>query len=477
MSRESSEVLLKNFESARIYNDFCRDLPIVDYHCHLKPDEIYKDVRYENLTQLWLAKDHYKWRLMRANGIEEERITGCASDQEKFYAWAETIQRCIGNPVYQWTQMELERFFGITTILTRETAPMIWQKASEMLQKDEMSARGLIDASRVLLIGTTDDPRSDLKWHRLLAEDPNFSTRVIPTMRVDSLLRVEDSEIFEVIESDGKINCRTLSEYLCWIETRIAYFDDQGCRSVDLGIGAVLFREVVSDPKATFVKLRQKDAKVSAIELADLKTTLVMEIIKRIAEKGWVFQLHFGALPSVNQEARRRLGTGTGFDTIADQGSVAEGLLFLFNRLNNQGCLPKTVLYNIDGNKNQVSESILAAFQANEEGIKGKMQHGPAWWFQDTLQGNRRQLEDFAEQGILMNFIGMTTDSRSFLSYARHDYFRRILCDLLSEWIEAGLMPKDDRLIKEFLEAVCWKNAADYFSRPGDSELTLSAGN
>lgn len=453
--------LLSSETSRRIYNEFSSDLPIVDYHCHLKPDEIYKNVKFENITELWLKRDHYKWRLMRANGIDEQLITGEGSDKEKFFAWAETIERCIGNPLYHWAHMELKTFFNIDEPLSRATAEAIWTKTNQQLGERGLGALDFIKQSNIRVIGTTDHPLSTLEEHNKIARQA-FDFQVVPTFRLDNLLKIDDNEWFEEIKTSFGIEIKQFSEYLSFVQDRIDYFDCHGCKSADLGVGLLEWRPIETDTKESFSRMREGHS-VSSKELTDIQTNLLQEILELLHEKSWVFQLHFGAIGSINNSARKRLGTGTGFDMIIDQGNTTEPLIYLFNELNNRGVLPKVILYNIDGTKNNIIESVLACFQENDKNIRGKMQHGPAWWFQDTLRGNRRQLEDLAEQGILMNFIGMTTDSRSFLSYVRHDYFRRILCDCLGTWVENGEMPNDDRLIRSFIENVSYKNALDYF--------------
>ncbi|MDR2977670.1 MAG: glucuronate isomerase [Streptococcaceae bacterium] len=462
---ENENFLLKNAEAARIYERFCKGLPIVDYHCHLKSYEIYKNVKFRNITELWLSKDHYKWRLMRANGIDEARITGSASEKEKFFAWAETIERCPGNPLYHWTHMELSEFFDITLPLNSKNAPLIWEKVNQQLGNQGLGARDFISKSNVISIATTDHPLSHLEYHKKIAAS-DFGVQVIPTFRMDNVLRVEKTSWFDEISASYQRNFSYLEEYLLFIKERIDFFDHLGCRSTDLGMGTLDWTPIQTEPENTFSQIR-KGGKVSKLEMADLKTFILIELLGYISEKDWVFQLHFGAVGSVNEESKERLGLGKGFDTVTEQGNVSAPLLFLFNQLDRRKSLPKTILYNIDGAKNVVTESVMACFQNNEEAVRGKMQHGPAWWFQDTLRGNQRQLEDLAEQGILMNFIGMTTDSRSFLSYVRHDYFRRLLCSLLGTWIEAGEMPKDDDLIQRFIEDVCYKNALNYFKLEG----------
>lgn len=453
--------MLKNPIAVEIYEEFSKDCPIVDYHCHLKPDEIYQNKKFENITEAWLAKDHYKWRLMRANGIEEKFITGDASDKEKFFAWAKTIERCIGNPLYHWTHMELQQFFDIDLPLNQNTAEEIWNAANEKLGKNGLGAQDFIRMSKVSLIGTTDSPLSSLELHQKIRETIT-DFKVVPTFRIDQVINIENITVFAQIEKEFSIKVDRLDKYIGFLSSRVEYFDSMGCKAVDYGPGPLNWSEITTDPAKTFEKLYQSQT-VDEKALGDLKLHLLEEVLTLIQKKNWVFQLHYGAVGSVNNEAKKRLGTGTGFDMIMEQGNITESLLVLFNHLNDKRVLPKTILYNIDGTKNNPTETLMACFQDNEMGIRGKIQHGPAWWFQDTLRGNRRQIEDLSEQGILMNFVGMTTDSRSFLSYARHDYFRRILCDCLGTWVENGEMPNDKELLKNFILDVNYRNAQNYF--------------
>ncbi|WP_265456523.1 glucuronate isomerase [Enterococcus sp. HY326] len=460
---QTENFLLRNPFSIRIYHEFAKKTPVIDYHCHLKPNEIYNNRKYANLTELWLQKDHYKWRLMRANGIPEKCISGNASDKEKFLAWVETIERAPGNPLFQWSHMELEMYFGINLSINKKNAELIWEKANAQLGKLGYGARDFIHQSNVHLIGTTDNPLSSLEYHQKLAQESAKVFTVVPTLRLDNFFEISDNNFFADIYQLSGFRCESLENYLAFVGKRIHFFLKNGCRSADLGLVHTNWQAITTNPASTYTKMR-KGKEVNQIEKQDLNTYLLIEIMKMIYQVDWVLQLHIGAAASVNQEAVKRLGKGTGFDSIIDQGNLASSLLYLFNEVNNQHSLPKVILYNIDGTKNVVLESIMACFQDNEAGIKGKIQHGPAWWFQDTLRGNRRQLADLAEQGILMNFIGMTTDSRSFLSYARHDYFRRILCDCLGNWIEAGEVPDDDDFIQEFIESIAYRNALDYFN-------------
>ena len=453
--------LLHKGDAKYIYERFLKGIPIVDYHCHLKPEEIYENKKFKNLTELWLEKDHYKFRLMRANGIDERRITGDASDYDKFLAWVETLEGCIGNPLHHWSHMELSQFFGVNEWITRENAPRIWEKVNAKLGEQGLGARDFITRSNVKVIGTTDQPLSLLEHHQQLKE-MNLPFEVVPTFRLDAALILDDARYFAQIKTQFGVEINTLNEYLDFLKTRIMYFNELGCRAADFGVGYLAYTTDLSNPTDIFLALRAGQV-VTKEQLDGLKRHILLEIISEIKKQDWVFQLHFGAVGSVNEKAKGRLGAGTGFDTIMDQSEVAMSLLNLFNQLNNRGILPKTVLYNIDGTKNNVTQSIMACFQDNEEGIKGKIQHGPAWWFQDTLRGNKRQIQDLAEQGIIMNFIGMTTDSRSFLSYARHDYFRRILATCIDEWIESGEMPKDETFIQRFTQAIAYKNAHIYF--------------
>lgn len=459
-----NDFLLKHEESKTIYKTFSEKLPIYDYHCHLKADDIYKNRAFSNISQIWLEKDHYKWRLMRSNGIQEKYITGNATDKEKFLAWAKTIERSMGNPIYHWVHMELEQVFGIKLPLNHKNADLIWEQANEQLGENGIRARDLIHKFSVKLIATTDQPLSDLHYHQLLREENN-DFEVIPTLRVDALVMLT-KEFLEMMGSHFGSSPKTLRAYLEQVDKIFDYFDKNACRSVDLGLPSINFKTISTDCQATFEKI-ESGTEISLFEQNDLQTYLTQEIMKRVFHKDWVFQLHFGAIGSVNENAKSRLGTGTGFDTMIDQDNISSPLIYLFNTLNNQNQLPKTILYNIDGSKNNVLQTVIGCFQENEQGIRGKIQHGPAWWMQDTLRGNRAQLLDLAEQGILMNFVGMTTDSRSFLSYVRHDYFRRILCDVIGEWVHYGEIPNDSELIQEMIEDICYKNAISYFRLNG----------
>lgn len=463
----SENIILSSELSKDIYQQFCQRLPIYDYHCHLKAEDIYTDKTFRNITELWLSKDHYKWRLMRANGIDEFYITGNASDKEKFFAWAKTIERSIGNPMYHWVHMELKSVFNIEKLLTEETASYIWDKTNELLGANGITCRDLINQFSVKLIGTTDQPLSLLTYHQLLMEETT-EFKVIPTLRVDSLINLNGTFINKVIERFNQ-PILTLADYLDALDKIFDYFDYHGCQSVDLGLGKIYFQSIQTEVELTFLKLLDKK-NLNQLELMDLQTYLTLEIARRTYHKNWVFQMHFGAIGSINQQAKQTLGVGTGFDTIVEQDDITSPLMFWFNELNSQNKLPKVILYNIDGTKNNSVQTVMACFQGNKQGIRGKIQHGPAWWFQDTLLGNKRQLESLAEQGILMNFVGMTTDSRSYLSYVRHDYFRRILCNLLADWIRNKEIPNDRHLIAKFIEDICYKNTIYYFNLDGEND-------
>lgn len=455
------KIFLNNSTSVEIYNRFAKEIPIVDYHCHLKAKDIYDNIQFNNISEVWLSNDHYKWRLMRANGIDEKYITGCGSDKDKFEAWAETIERSIGNPLYHWTHMELSRYFDIHYPLTHENYESVWNQCNLIIQQKKMTPRFFISKSKVNYIGTTDDPFSDLKYHEYLRKENNHFV-VIPTLRLDKIVKPTFDFLVELTKKYSH-NINTLDDYLDFIFERFDFFKKNDCHSVDLGLERLEMKSFNKETDDIYLKLYNGEV-LNTNEREELESKIVVKIMEKVYELDWVMQLHVGAEGSVNNRSKIDLGVGKGFDTIKDQNDIADNLLRLLNILNDDKKLPKLIYYNIDGNLNTVIQSILACFQFNEKGIKGKMQQGPAWWFQDNFEGNSKQLLNLSEQGTLMNFIGMTTDSRSFLSYVRHDYFRRILCNILGGWIEEGTMNGDPKFVRNLLEAICYNNAINYFN-------------
>ena len=464
----SDDFLLSTPTACRLYHEAAAGMPIIDYHCHISPKEIYEDLHFENIAQAWLAGDHYKWRLMRSNGVEEYYITGAAPEREKFQKFAETLPRAIGNPMVHWCHMELKNYFGYTGVLNGETAQQVWDLAAEKLRQQDMGVRGLIAQSNVCMIGTTDDPCDDLRWHKLIAEDPTIAVKVLPSFRPDKALNLDKPGWREYIARLSEISeteITGLDSLEKALEKRIEYFAAHGCRASDHGLDKVDYvsasRTVVND----IITHVLAGGHATAQEASAVRSALLTFCAAQYAKRGMVMQLHYNAIRNPNTHALRTLGPDTGFDCIGPNDST-RALAALLDDLYQADALPKMVLYSLDGGDNAFLDCLIGAFQGTE--IAGKLQHGSAWWFNDHLQGMRDQLISLANLSILGNFIGMLTDSRSFLSYARHEYFRRILCELIGGWVENGEYPDDWATISGLVRDICAGNALRYFSLADD---------
>ena len=451
------DFLLSTETAKHLYHDVAAGLPIIDYHCHLDPREIWEDRRFENLTQLWLGGDHYKWRLMRSAGVDERYITGDATDREKFRKWAETLALAIGNPLYHWSHLELKNYFGYEGVLNGDTAEEVWQLTGEKLKT--MSARQMIVDSKVRALCTTDDPADSLEWHRKLAADPSFGVRVLPSFRPDRALGIQKPDYLDYLKRLGEI--QSFAALVDVLKDRLAYFVSLGCRVADHGLAAVPYAPATGAEIEAIFQKRLSGAMPTALEERQFKTALLLALGREYHRLGVVMQLHFGVIRDLSKRVYHALGPDAGVDAIGDAPSVAELAAFL-NALDEQDELPKTILYSLNPNDNAALVSVMGAFQTGE--AVGKLQHGSAWWFNDHRRGMRDQLTTLAAEGYLAGFVGMLTDSRSFLSYARHEYFRRILCDLLGAWVENGEYPNDAQALKMIVEGVCYKNAERYFS-------------
>ncbi|MEH7093577.1 glucuronate isomerase [Neobacillus vireti] len=455
--------LLNSKTAVKLYENAAAEAPIFDFHCHLDPKEVWENKSYETITQIWLGGDHYKWRTMRMHGIGERYITGDASDWEKFEKWAETVPHLIGNPVYHWTHLELKMFFGIDKVLSPETAREIWEECNEKLQKPEFSARGLIERSNVKFIGTTDDPISTLEYHQLLKNDETFNSMIAPTFRPDGALFIErptfKSWIEKLADVSG-IKTDSLDGFLAALNQRVEYFHEHGGRASDHDIQKMEYVETTKQEVEVIFNKRVSGEQLSNQELIAYRIFLLKELGKMYAEKHWVMQLHMGAMRNNNTRMKELLGTDVGFDSVGEA-NMAEGLSRFLDSLDQINALPRTVLFNL----NQKDNVVLAGMMGNfyEEGIPGKVQLGSGWWFVDHIDGMERQMKDFANVGVLSHFIGMLTDSRSFLSYARHDYFRRILCNILGDWVEKGLAPNDLKHMEKMVRNICYDNAEHFF--------------
>jgi len=457
--------LLETPSGIRLYHEYARDLPIIDYHTHLPPQQIASDHRFANMTELWLAGDHYKWRAMRANGVPERYCTGDASDWEKFEKWAETVPRLLRNPLYHWTHMELKRPFGICDrLFGPETARSIWEECNARLQEPEFSCRGLLRQMKVLLLCTTDDPIDSLEAHAQIAADKSFEIQVLPTFRADRALGIENirawNEYLDRLGEASGMRVATYEDLVQALRVRHDFFHARGCRISDHGL-EMMYAEEYSPSEVEGIFRRAREGHVvDPQEARKFKSALLHDLAIMDWEKGWVQQFHLGALRNVNSRAYERLGPDTGFDSIAD-GEIARPLARFFDRLEREGKLAKTIVYNLNPAVNEVVATMLGNFQ--DGSVPGKMQYGSAWWFLDQKDGIERQLETLSNQGVLANFVGMLTDSRSFLSYVRHEYFRRILCNVLGREMDSGLLPRDFDLVGGIVRDICYNNAARYF--------------
>ncbi|AQR97330.1 MULTISPECIES: glucuronate isomerase [Clostridium] len=457
--------LLSNETAIDLYHNYAKNMPIIDYHCHIDPKEIYENKKFENITEVWLYGDHYKWRAMRCNGIEEKYITGDANDYDKFLAWSRTIPMSIGNPLYHWTHLELQRFFGIYEPLDEDTAPMIWEKANKLLRENGFRARDLIRKSNVEAICTTDDPTDTLEYHIKLKEEKDFNVNVLPTFRPDKGIEIGQEGFVhwvKKLEEVSEVNIGNYDEFLKALDSRVRFFHSVGCRIADHGIDGVVVYSDTSKEEASaiFIKALRGEA-VSIDEEKKYKTYTLIHIFKLYHELGWVMQLHIAALRNNNTKMFEKIGANAGFDSINDE-SIAYPLSRLLDSVDKENSLPKTILYSLNPKDNYILGTMIGNFQG--DGIPGKIQFGAAWWFNDNKDGMIEQMKALANLGTFGRFIGMLTDSRSFLSYTRHEYFRRIACNLIGEWVENGEIPRNMKLLKTIVEGICYNNAKEYFS-------------
>ncbi|MCD7743684.1 MAG: glucuronate isomerase [Lachnospiraceae bacterium] len=457
------DFLLETGMARHLYHDYAEPMPIVDYHCHISPREIYEDRKFDNITQVWLGGDHYKWRQMRSNGVEERFITGDASDREKFQKWAETLELAIGNPLYHWSHLELQRYFGYTSHLCAETAQEVWDLCNEKLQSPDMSARNLILQSNVKVVCTTDDPVDFLEWHKKLAEDEGFPVKVLPAWRPDKAMYIEKPDYPEYIKGLEAVSGRTITGFSSLLEAlcvRMDFFAALGCRVSDHGLAYVPYQPASDAEVDAIFRKRMAGGDVTAEDCAKFTTAFLINMGKEYSRRGWVMQLHYGVKRDNDKRRFGLLGADTGFDSIGSAGPVSELADFL-NALALTDELPKTILYSLNPNDNAAIGTIIGCFQ--DSSCVGKIQHGSAWWFNDHKRGMQDQLTSLASLGLLGNFIGMLTDSRSFLSYTRHEYFRRILCNLIGGWVENGEYPDDENVLKKIIEGISYQNAMNYF--------------
>ena len=460
----NADFLLKSETAKTLYHNYAEKMPIIDYHCHINPMEIYEDKHYNSITEVWLGGDHYKWRAMRSCGVPEYYITGDASPAEKFRKWAEAIPNLIGNPLYHWTHLELQRYFGITEPLNGDNAMEIYEKCNAILAQPDMSARGIIRKSGVQLICTTDDPVDDLRAHELLAADPTSPAVVLPAFRPDKAMRA-DKETFPAyiarLEQVVGYPIVTMADMRRALLDRIAYFADHGCRVSDHGMDFCFCVEADEDTLNDILARAKAGQVITRDEQLAYHTALLIAVGKEYARRDWVCQYHFGCLRDNSRKMFRKLGPDTGFDSMNDAANAA-GLAGLLGTLEDADALGKTILYSLNPSDNGIIGSIMGAFQADSP-IPGKIQQGSAWWFNDHKPGMEAQMVSLMSLGAMGTFNGMLTDSRSFLSYTRHEYFRRILCNLFGQLVEDGEYPADMKTLGKMVENISYNNTLHYF--------------
>lgn len=459
----TQDFLLSNEVARRLYHQFATSQPILDYHCHLSPRDIAENRQFANLFEIWLEGDHYKWRAMRANGVPEKYITGDAAPYEKFLAWARTVPYTLRNPLYHWTHLELQRYFGIHELLDETSAPAIWERANAALQK--LTAHAILQKFKVEVVCTTDDPTDDLRHHRAIAQS-NLATRVFPAFRPDKVLAIDGPDFaawVDKLSAAANVEIRDLSTFLTALRKRHDDFHSLGCRLSDHGLNqcyATPCAERVA--AAIFTKAREREA-ITQDEHTQFASFMMLFFGRLDAEKGWTKQLHLGALRNVNTAARQKLGADTGYDAIGDF-SQAEHLSAYLDLLAKENALPQMILYNVNPADTFQFATLTGSFQDGER--PGKIQYGSAWWFLDQKQGITAQLDALSNVGLLSRFIGMVTDSRSFMSYPRHEYFRRVLCDLIGQDVALGEVPDDDALLGRLIQDICYRNAKQYLQLP-----------
>lgn len=457
------DFLLSTDTAKELYHNFAEKMPIIDYHCHIQPREIAEDRRFENITQIWLEGDHYKWRQMRANGVEECYITGDAPDREKFQKWAETLEMAIGNPLYHWSHLELRRYFGYSGILKGDTAQEVWELCNRRLKEASMSARNLIKQSNVRVLCTTDDPVDDLKWHKRIRKDESFDVQVLPTWRPDKILHIEKSDYTEYLKKLSKaadVEIQNFQDLKNAIRKRLEYFKCMGCCISDHGLDFMVYVPAEDEEIERIFSDCLQNKKISSKDRAKFQTACMLFLAEKYEELNWVMQIHYGCKRDNNRKMYKKIGADTGFDCMGDVTS-GTALADFLNAVNERKNLPKTILYSLNPKDNELIDTVMGCFQDSD--AVGKIQHGSAWWFNDNKTGMVKQMTSLANLGLLGNFIGMLTDSRSFLSYSRHEYFRRILCDLIGGWVENGEYPRDMKALEKIVKGISYNNAVQYF--------------
>lgn len=475
MKEFMNEDFILETETARhLYHDYAAGMPLADYHCHLSPREIYEDRRFRNIVEVWLGGknpdgsyfgDHYKWRLMRSCGIDESYISGDKPDYERFLKLTEALELAIGNPMYHWCNLELKMFFGVKEPLTLESAPRIWEHCNKMLQEDpNMTARGLIRQANVAFIGTTDDPIDSLEWHEKIAADETFSVTVAPSYRPDKAINIHKegwkAYMAQLAASVGKESLDSMQDVLDALVARLEFFAAHGCKASDHGLDYVPFVDYTVEQADRVFHKAMNGETLTTEEIEGYQTVILLCLGRAYHRLNIAMQLHYSCIRNNNERIFRLMGPDTGVDAIS-QNTCGGNIARLLSALDLAGECPKTILYSLNPADNAQLGTLIGCFQGTE--VPGKIQHGSAWWFNDTKHGMEDQMRTLASLGVLGNFIGMLTDSRSFLSYARHDYFRRIMCNMIGNWVENGEYPNHDASLKKIVEGICFNNAKRYF--------------
>ncbi|MDR0299477.1 MAG: glucuronate isomerase [Streptococcaceae bacterium] len=464
----SEDFLLKTEVAKTLFHNYAKEMPIIDFHCHLNPVEIYENKNYTNITRIWLNEgsygDHYKWRLMRANGVPEELITGDGDDYEKFLAWAGTIEKALGNPLYEWSHLELKRFFHIDEVFNRQTAPAIWEKANKLLQTDDFKPRSLIRNSNVKAVCTTDDPASDLHFHVEIARDEaENGFKVLPALRPDKLLHIQNDEFGDYLEELGTISgvkIHNLSDIVKAMHQRFEFFTSMGGALSDHSLETFYYEEADTVVIDGIIAKGIQNSSLTALEINQYLTAIMIELMKLNNEFDWTMQFHINSTRNVNRPMFKKIGADTGYDMMGTQADIVDSMQKLYSAAADGNFIPKTIFYSLNQNDWLQLATLMQSFQGN--GVQ-RLQLGAGWWFNDTAEYMHKQLEVFAQQSLLPNFVGMLTDSRSFLSYPRHEYFRRVLCNFFGELVEQGRVEDNVEMLGKLIQNISYNNAHDYF--------------
>ncbi|MQM61374.1 glucuronate isomerase [Lentilactobacillus buchneri] len=468
MSLLNDDFLLTTPMAKKLFHDHAEKMPIIDFHCHLDPKEIYENKNYKNISRIWINEgnfgDHYKWRLMRANGVPEDLITGDGDDYQKFLAWAGTIEKALGNPLFEWTHLELRRFFGINDVFNTKTAPAIWEKANQLLAIDDFKPRNLIKRSNVQVVCTTDDPASDLKYHKLLKkEEDQNGFKVLPAMRPDKAFNLTDDGYGDYLDQLAKVSGKKITSFKSLVgalRQRFQYFESLGGRLSDHGLNFFHFVKASDDEMNDIIDKARNNKQLTKTEIDQYQTMLVEALMHLNKEFNWTMQFHMNVIRNANKPMLKSFGTDGGFDSMGTQPDLAQEFMKLLMDAQEEDQIPKMIIYSLNPNDWMELATGMGDFQ--QDGVQ-KLQLGAAWWFNDTFSGMKKQLTIMAEESLLPNFVGMLTDSRSFLSYPRHEYFRRVLCNVIGEWAERGQAPDDEDYLGKIVEDISYNNAHDQF--------------